>query len=1001
MSVQMQARSSTDGLLYTWLAVTPDYAGAGYTGPGSPLDVVVSSSPTGTGGGTAAKPIAAIRAVQTAALTGYVYDNALGTWTAPANGAAPSPWPAFDSITTPATTDVGFEINDDTGMVGGTPGARKGVATLQSVGSAGSKIVFKRRSDLANNADFIGGASFDVLDGALNKSTRRQLTTQGAVVLGTTPLAFGAVRERDLKEIDASKHPYYVQGAESQSLALATVDYSEPIKRALRALKLAGGGTLRLPMGWIKVTETLHIPSGVRVTGAGRDKTFIQQGARTGGWQIHMGTLVPYTIAAAYVDATSVGSANAAPITLWNASSSYLDVLINLTDIGWYFTKTTNGWSQYDTRIAWRQTELGTGKGGHVYSTRGRLDFGMPLDTCDQFHINDDGSVIGRVRNWHPSKVVRTGSGAVALTLSGTPIPPGVMLRVEILTAGPRGTFRFRVSECRGGSWDWDGGIGAAGVPQGILSAATNTLDGHLAGVVLNWSNASAALDDVWENHELLTVFTAASKIVVGTKQQIAMTFDGATAVVNLRVSTIGSAYDTPTGTQTTTGTLTGGFVQQQIYEDSIIGSGCNSQILESRVDLNASHGDFGAILSQNTIGSFSGNAPAALVSALNAADIWYLFQPNILQRTYELSGDNTSAVQGYLVAGSNIVAEIFNGRNMSGNPNFDHDCALDNLSLTSGLAAGGGLLVDGGVVQTIIDKVQFSGHAKGFRWFGTGYYNCFSDLIIYGNRYAVGLNGCESAFRGQLVVQGGGINYIEIGCGNTNHCNIWVNPGGTPFAGIVCLWPQSNVDINMSLDGEGAAGYRFAACVSAPMANRKIRWNGVCGPNSSQPFYLSTAYGGYSSGETNINCEISYITAGCSQLVTTHGAPTGTLRGGSQFSGPVGLPVCDRLNVWIPYGGKPVSTALDAAAITSATVLTATGTVNCYTIAAGQVAAGDALRLAGLAEGTEVRIAMRVQAQDLLIKDDASGATVDTLTTGMSGTFVYRANGTVYQLGT
>lgn len=50
----MQARSSTDGHLYNWLAVSADFAAAGYPGPGSAQDVAVSMRPTsGTGGGGA------------------------------------------------------------------------------------------------------------------------------------------------------------------------------------------------------------------------------------------------------------------------------------------------------------------------------------------------------------------------------------------------------------------------------------------------------------------------------------------------------------------------------------------------------------------------------------------------------------------------------------------------------------------------------------------------------------------------------------------------------------------------------------------------------------------------------------------------------------------------------------------------------------------------------------------------------------------------------------
>lgn len=46
MSVLMQARSSTDGALYTWQSTNPDWSAVGYTGPGTATDVAVSMRPS-------------------------------------------------------------------------------------------------------------------------------------------------------------------------------------------------------------------------------------------------------------------------------------------------------------------------------------------------------------------------------------------------------------------------------------------------------------------------------------------------------------------------------------------------------------------------------------------------------------------------------------------------------------------------------------------------------------------------------------------------------------------------------------------------------------------------------------------------------------------------------------------------------------------------------------------------------------------------------------------
>jgi len=52
MTVQMQARSSSNGQLYTWNSASADFAGAGYPGPGLPLETAVAMRPPATIGDT-------------------------------------------------------------------------------------------------------------------------------------------------------------------------------------------------------------------------------------------------------------------------------------------------------------------------------------------------------------------------------------------------------------------------------------------------------------------------------------------------------------------------------------------------------------------------------------------------------------------------------------------------------------------------------------------------------------------------------------------------------------------------------------------------------------------------------------------------------------------------------------------------------------------------------------------------------------------------------------
>jgi hypothetical protein len=45
MAVQMQARSSSNGQIYTWVTGAPDWAGSGFPGPGTPEDVALAARP--------------------------------------------------------------------------------------------------------------------------------------------------------------------------------------------------------------------------------------------------------------------------------------------------------------------------------------------------------------------------------------------------------------------------------------------------------------------------------------------------------------------------------------------------------------------------------------------------------------------------------------------------------------------------------------------------------------------------------------------------------------------------------------------------------------------------------------------------------------------------------------------------------------------------------------------------------------------------------------------
>lgn len=116
MTVQMQARSSSNGQLYSWLSSSPDWAMAGFPGPGSGQEPAVSMRPAavvGDGGGGVENP--PIVVITTATLTiGSIHigkrlecSNAAGcAITVPENILAAAEW--FDAYATHSGQQITF-----------------------------------------------------------------------------------------------------------------------------------------------------------------------------------------------------------------------------------------------------------------------------------------------------------------------------------------------------------------------------------------------------------------------------------------------------------------------------------------------------------------------------------------------------------------------------------------------------------------------------------------------------------------------------------------------------------------------------------------------------------------------------------------------------------------------------------------------------------------------------------------------------------------------------
>jgi hypothetical protein len=163
MAVQMQARSSSDGQIYTWVAASPDYAAVGFPGPGSALDVVVAQDasaagppgadgPTGPAGSDLNFPPILVASTTNIALTGLY-----------------------------TLQGVALQDGDWVGAFGQTDGTQGGVY----VAHAGA---WTRHPDMDSSAELIAGMGGIVLQGTYNNGDWA-LKTESAT-LGTTPLDF-------------------------------------------------------------------------------------------------------------------------------------------------------------------------------------------------------------------------------------------------------------------------------------------------------------------------------------------------------------------------------------------------------------------------------------------------------------------------------------------------------------------------------------------------------------------------------------------------------------------------------------------------------------------------------------------------------------------------------------------------------------------------------------------------------------------------------------------
>jgi hypothetical protein len=347
-----------------------------------------------------ADKITKIRAVQTLAMfdSGTIYGspwvyNGTDTWTAPANGALPSPWIIFDNITTPTVGDL-VEVNNTFNVPGATNTAC-GIFAIASLGSAGTKATLVRPPQLNSSAAYSAGVAYEVLDGKTLKNTRRQMLNQGAVVLNTTQLFFGPVSSQPVIYVDLAKQ-YGVRDFPDLAswTSAGQVDYFRALDKffwdyrytpALGVLPSSNGGQI---IG----IEPFDCYGTSTLQGAGQNITQLFWNA-AGGHMITAQTLADNAVKDGFpqigptVDTWSSGADHATSLStnINGAGETNRQFFYVLTDAGVIIDKS---YSQFECRMLIDFTDFTPNPSGHTISCRGRR---LSEDLTDYTASNYDG----------------------------------------------------------------------------------------------------------------------------------------------------------------------------------------------------------------------------------------------------------------------------------------------------------------------------------------------------------------------------------------------------------------------------------------------------------------------------------------------------------------------------------------------------------------------------------------------------------------------------------
>jgi hypothetical protein len=597
---------------------------------------------------------APVRLAQTAPFSGAyaaVYNSTSKTLTQ--SGAGPyTPLPAtvFDGIV-PA-------LNDSVLVSNGPSASNNGIYTCTQVGTTSVPFIFTRRSDLNSSTGFVGGVSFEVLDGATAgsnyKNTHWALTNLSTVTLDTTPTIWAPMRPKAALEIDLSLPPYNIQDYPSfQAWSTAgAVDYSIPLRQALWDYRLSAA-RLRLPIsngGQIVLPEPIDHYGFALLVGGGSDVS--QLVSELSGGHICVAQNLPS--AGTYDQGWPQYSATPVDSTTGAQAPSFYRNAHGDTNCQFYYNLTHAGvlhdsWANFEVCITLRWEDLTTQTPqSHILSCRGKRnsnDTGDVANPCYSiFQYSATSKVGASLRVTDTTKgaygsVTHVGGGTSAVTGDATVKPtedtPNLTLRV--VTGGTIGVTGCVVQ------YAVDGVRFCAPVALGTANTIAIANDCNAlaqpfsakldfgAGTLVAGDTYTLACTGVNQEITLLSD----TVLVTGQNYEIILQYDGAD--VRLYVSKADGSTARDSGSSTT-GAAATGVVLQRFWETTVLGDGQNANAIDSGADFGAVRAYLGAIRYKfASVTTPIGAAPTAMMSGVTGQK--FFWRPNSTDIRFDPSG--------------------------------------------------------------------------------------------------------------------------------------------------------------------------------------------------------------------------------------------------------------------------------------------------------------------------------------------------------------------------